>query len=168
MWVTKLPFEDGRLLLRPPCVIQGSSTSLCFKQGFLSHHQSDATPRRIDCFTLLLERHLADLWCIIAKSLGTWNRLRDATSKPAVTSVRKVYPGGLFMPLCYTSPDWTIPRFLPIVQCNASCDWMALVMCILSSFSHATWREFPSRGHSHQLLYGVCRPIGSILRDQFP
>ena len=29
----------------------------------------------IDCFTLLLARHLADFSCYIAKPLGTWNRL---------------------------------------------------------------------------------------------
>ena len=31
---------------------------------------------RVDCFTLLLARHLADVSCYIAKPLGTWNRLR--------------------------------------------------------------------------------------------
>ena len=34
---------------------------------------------RVDCFTLLLARHLADVSCYIAKPLGTWNRLRFAS-----------------------------------------------------------------------------------------
>ena len=36
------------------------------------------------------------------------------------------------MPFCYISPDWTNPCFLPIAECNTSCDWMALVvfMCM--------------------------------------